>query len=90
MQQYRRSHHDGGALTVPPSCEFVDFGQTGILAQQIGQRAAFKPLTMEAPFAARRQQAVGNQHEQHLIPARPFAARPQPLQPELVELQFSP
>ena len=46
MRQYRRSHMRAGALTVPPSCELVDFRQTGILAQQIGQRAALKPLTM--------------------------------------------
>ena len=45
---------------------------------------------MQAPLAARRQQAVGDQHEQHLIPPRPFAAHSQPLRPELIELQFAP
>jgi hypothetical protein len=68
----------------------VDLRQPGILAQQIGQSAALKPLTMQAPFAARRQQAIGDQHEQHLIPMRPFAAHSQPLQPELIELQVAP
>ena len=52
--------------------QLVDLGQSGILAQQIGHRAALKPLAMQAPLAARRQQAVGDQHEQHLIPMRPF------------------
>jgi hypothetical protein len=45
---------------------------------------------MQAPFAARRQKTVGDQHEQHLIPMRPVAAHFQPLRPELIELQFSP
>jgi hypothetical protein len=34
---------------------------------------------VQAPFAARRQQAIGDQHEQDLIPARPLAAHPQPV-----------
>src|SRR5215467_7675814 len=45
---------------------------------------------MQAPFAARCQQTIGDQHEQHLIPIRPFAAHSQPLRPELIELQFAP
>jgi hypothetical protein len=49
-----------------------------ILAQQIGENAALKPLTVQPPFAARHQQAVGDQHEQHLIPMCPFAAHPKP------------
>jgi hypothetical protein len=63
--------------------QLVDSGQPGIFTQQVGQRAALKPLTMQAPFAARGpsahgldpwgQQAVGDQHEQHLIPMRPPA-----------------
>src|SRR6516225_12316664 len=89
MRQYRRSHMRAGALTVPPSCELVDFRQPGIFAKQVGQRAALKPLTMQAPFAARRQKTVGDQHEQHLIPMRPFAAHSQLCRPELIELQFS-
>ena len=60
---------------VVTAIQLVDLGQPGILAQQIGQGAALKPLTMQPPLAARRQQAVGDQHEQHLIPARPLAAR---------------
>src|SRR5215469_16474702 len=75
---------------VVTAVKLVDFRQPGILAQQIGQRAALKPLTMQAPFAARCQQTIGDQHEQHLIPMRPFAAHSQPLRPELIELQLAP
>jgi hypothetical protein len=75
---------------VVTAVQLVDLGQSGILAQQIGQGTAVKPLTMQAPFAARRQQAIGNQHEQHLIPPRPLTAYAQPLRPELIELQFPP
>src|SRR5438105_773367 len=53
---------------VVTAIQLVDLGQPRILAQQIGESAALKPLTVQPPFAARRQQAVGNQHEQHLIP----------------------
>ena len=70
--------------------QLVDLGHPGILAQQIGQGTAPKPLAVQPPFAARRQQAIGNQDEQDLIPARSFATRPQPLRPELIQLQFSP
>jgi|HubBroStandDraft_6_1064221.scaffolds.fasta_scaffold2626087_1 hypothetical protein len=58
---------------VVTAVQLVDFHQPGILTQPVGQRAALKPLTMQAPFAARRQPAVGDQHEQHLIPMRPPA-----------------
>ena len=75
---------------VVTAIQLVDLGQPGILAQQIGQRAALKPLAVQPPFAARRQQAIGDQHEQHLIPARPLAAHAQPLRPELIELQLPP
>src|SRR5205823_13818129 len=75
---------------VMTAIQLVDLGQPGILAQQIGQGTASKPLAVQAPFAARRQQAIDNQNEQDLIPARSFATRPQPLRPELIQLQFSP
>jgi hypothetical protein len=39
---------------VVTAVQLVDLGQSAILAQQIGQRAALKPLTMQAPLAARR------------------------------------
>jgi len=64
---------------VVAAVQLVDLGQPSILPQQIGERAALKPLTMQAPLAARRQQAISDQYEQHLIPARPLAAHPQPL-----------
>jgi hypothetical protein len=45
---------------------------------------------MQPPFTARRQQAVGHQHKQHLVPARAFAAPIQPFCPEPVEPQLPP
>jgi len=54
---------------VVTAIQLVDLGQPGILAQEIGQGAVLKPLTVQPPFAARRQQAVGDQYEQDLIPA---------------------
>src|SRR6476646_1187036 len=76
--------------SVMTAIQLVDLGAPGILAKQIGQGAALKPLTVQPPFAARRQQAIGNQYEQDLTPARPLAARPQPLAPELIQLQLPP
>ena len=70
--------------------QLVDLGEPRILAQQIGQGAALKPLTVQPPLAARRQQAIGDQYEQHLIPARPLAAHAQPLAPEQIQLQLPP
>ena len=45
---------------------------------------------MQPPFAAGRDEPVGRQHLQHVLPARPLAARRQALGPESVELQFAP
>src|SRR5467141_4339506 len=70
--------------------QLVDLGEPRILAQQISQGAALKPFAVQPPFAARRQQAIGDQYEQHLIPARPLAAHAQPLAPELLQLQLPP
>jgi len=44
---------------VVTAVQFVDLGQPSILAQQIGQSAALKPLTVQPPFAARRPSAHG-------------------------------
>jgi hypothetical protein len=56
--------------SVVTTIQLVDLGEPGILAQEIGHGATLKPLAVQAPFAARRQQAIGNQHEQDLIPVR--------------------
>src|SRR5205814_6187331 len=55
--------------------QLVDLGQPGILTQQIGHGTALKPLTVQPPLAARRQQTVDDQREQDLIPTRPFLFR---------------
>src|ERR1700726_2223574 len=70
--------------------ELVDLRQSDILAQQVGHGAALEPLAMQAPLATRRQQPVGRQEQQHLVPTRPLAARAEPLGPEPVERQFAP
>jgi hypothetical protein len=44
----------------------------------------------QPPFAPRRQQAIGDQYEQDLIPARPFTTHPEPFAPELIQLQLPP
>jgi hypothetical protein len=49
-----------------------------------------KPLPMQPPLAARRQQAVGHQYQQDLVPTRPLTAHFQPLAPEHIELQLPP
>ena len=45
---------------------------------------------MQPPLAARREQPIGHQHQQHLIPTRAFAAGGKPLAPETIELQLLP
>jgi hypothetical protein len=75
---------------VMAAIELVDLGQPHILAQEVGERAAKEPLTVQAPFAARRQQAIGDQHKQHLTPARPLAAHAQKPGPEQIQLQLAP
>src|SRR5271169_6562845 len=64
---------------VVTAVQLLDLGQPCVLTQQIGQGTALKPLTVQPPLAARRQQTVDDQREQDLIPARPFAAHSQPL-----------
>ena len=45
---------------------------------------------MQPPFAARRDEPVGDQHLQRVVPARPFAACRQAFGPEAIELQLAP
>jgi len=48
--------------------EAVDFGEGKIAAEQIGQRAAIKPMPVESPFAAGINQAVEDEGLEDLIP----------------------
>src|ERR1700757_4727106 len=50
----------------------------------------YLPLAMQPPPATRRQQPVGRQEQQHLVPTRPLAARAEPLGPEPGERPFAP
>jgi hypothetical protein len=63
----------------------VRFGKTEIGAQQIGERALSEPLAVQEPFAAGRNQPVGDEDEQHLVPACALAACRQALGEELVQ-----
>ena len=45
---------------------------------------------MQPPLASRRDQPVGDQHLQHLVPARALAAFRQALGPEAIELKLAP
>src|SRR5437879_2064312 len=75
---------------VVTAIQLVDFGQPEVFAEQIGHGTALKPFAMQPPFAARRQQPVGRQQQQHPVPPRALAARRQPSAPETIELKLAP
>ena len=79
-----------GEQPVMAAVELVAFRQAGILAQQIGERTAVEPVAMQPPLAARREQAIGHQHEQDQIPARALAVGGQPVCPEAIESKLLP
>src|ERR1700745_4110712 len=76
--------------SVVTAIQLVDFGQPEVFAEQIGHGTALKPFAMQPPLAARRQQPVGRQQQQHPVPPRTLAARRQPSAPETIELQLAP
>src|SRR6266511_3352906 len=75
---------------VVTAIELVNLGKPKIPAEQIGNRAGLEPLAVQSPLASRRQQPVGNEHEQHLIPARALATGRKSRAPEAVEPQLLP
>jgi hypothetical protein len=75
---------------VVTAIQLVDFGQPEVFAEQIGHGTALKPFAMQPPLAARRQQPVGRQQQQHPVPPRALAARRQPSAPETIELKLAP
>jgi hypothetical protein len=75
--------------TVVTAIERADLRQALVRALKVGQRALVEPLAMQPPFAARRQEAIGDKHEQNLIPRRALAARGQLLVPEAIQLRHS-
>ena len=48
----------------------MDFGQAEIAAEQIGPRGARKPVAMQLPFRTGREQALGDEGLEDLLPAR--------------------
>ena len=70
--------------------ERVNVGKRGIGAEQIAQRAPLKPVPMQSPLAARRQQPIRYQHKQHLIETRALTRSWQSLAPERIESELLP
>ena len=70
--------------------EFMSFREAEVGAEEIGHGAVAEPLAMQAPLAARRDEPVGRQHLQHVIPARALATLRQTLGPEAIEPQLAP
>jgi len=79
-----------GQQTVMTGVELVGFGQGEVRAQQIGQGALFEPVPVKLPLAPRRDQPVGRQHLQYMIPPRPFTAARQSFRPETIEFKGAP
>ena len=79
-----------GEQKVMAGVELVGLGEAEVTAEQIGERALAEPLAMQEPLAAGRDQPVGDQHEQDLLPARALAAGRQARGEEAVELQLLP
>jgi hypothetical protein len=75
---------------VMAAVKLVDVRQRRIRTQQVRQGAALVPGPVQPPFGPGRDQPVGHQHEQHVIPARSLAAAGKPLVPEPVQLQLFP
>ena len=53
--------------------KLVDLGQTEIAAEQIGQRGALEPVAMQMPLRTRREQTLGDEDLEDVIPARALA-----------------
>jgi hypothetical protein len=70
--------------------ELVLFRKSEVRTQEIGHCAVAEPLAMQSPLAARRDQPIGRQHLQDLIPPRSLPARRQPIDPEPIELKLLP
>ncbi len=68
--------------------EFMDLRQFKARPQQIGHRAVLIPVPMQPPFAAGIDQTIAAKRLNDQIPARPLAARRQPLCPELIKTQL--
>jgi hypothetical protein len=68
----------------------VFFRKAKVRSEKIGHRAVAEPLPMQSPLAARRNQPVGREYLQDLVPPRLLAARRQPLGPEPVKLKLLP
>ena len=59
--------------------EFVDLDQGKVFSEQVGHRALIKPLPMQAPFAARINQAICSTRvcstRSQRVPLRPGGSR---------------
>jgi hypothetical protein len=90
LRQMREQILFVGEQEIVTGIELVSFREAEVASQEIGHGAVEKPLPMQSPFAARRDEPVGRQHLQNLIPTRSFAAFRQSLGPEPIEPQLPP
>jgi hypothetical protein len=90
LRQMREQRLFVGEQEVVAGVELVRLGEAEIRSEEIGHGAAEEPLAMQPPFAARRDEPVGDQHLQHVVPARSFAACRQAFGPETIEMQLAP
>ena len=70
--------------------ERVNVGEGSVRTEQITERTALKPVPMQSPLAARRQQPIRYQHKEHLIETRALTRGRQSLAPELIESELLP
>ena len=69
--------------------KLVDFGQTEILAEQVGQRGALEPVAMQMPLRAGREQALRDEHPEDAIPARALARGGKMFREECIETELA-
>jgi len=70
--------------------ELVRLRQSEVRAQQVSHGTLAKPVAVQLPLAARRNQPVCDQHLQDLVPLRALTARRKAGGPELIQLQRLP
>ena len=79
-----------GQQPVQAAIQGIGLRQGFVFAEQVGHGAAFIPLPVQPPFAARIDQTIHPQGLQHMQPVGAFARAAQPGSPECVEFQIVP
>ena len=76
--------------TVETAIKRVILGEAFVRAQQVGAGGGGKPVAVQTPFAAGREQPVKREQAQDFLPVRAFAAATQARGEEGVELEVAP